>query len=116
MSAGVSVGIVVRLLVPYSPASTIGPYRTAWTAGSSGVASRVIAIGRVRSITSPPAQVRVTVANEPGVTLRAVPLITSWAPVAQLGIRTLRVNALLPAVIRSRVEAAVGKAVSWTRV
>jgi hypothetical protein len=55
-------GSAERFVVPYSPASSTGPYLTPCTAPLSGVASRYSAIGRVRSTTSPLAQVRLRVA------------------------------------------------------
>ncbi|WP_446460422.1 hypothetical protein [Streptomyces sp. BRA346] len=46
-------GMVMLVTVPYAPASTTGPYSTAWMSGSSGVGSSFSFIGRVTSTRSP---------------------------------------------------------------
>src|SRR5687767_9130625 len=115
--AGSSVGMDERLLVPYAPASTIGPCLTPCIDALSGVDSRVSDIGRLTSTTSPEAQVRLIEAYVPGVvaTLCTVPLTRICAPEVHAGIR-IRRSMAPPPVMVSRVVDASGYVVSCRTV
>jgi hypothetical protein len=110
---------IQRLAVsPCAPANTTGPCRTAFTSGSSGVASTVVRIGRVTSTRSPVRQVRSRLSQLPatGRSGSVRPFSRTRAPEAQPGTRTSSSCFAAPDVTVRTVEEESGSRVDCLQV